>query len=242
MNEIDKEKIREFLSVIDIEVKELELFKRALTHRSFINEANNNHLHHNERMEFLGDAVLELIVTEHLFARFPERPEGELTSFRAAVVRTESLAETSSELKIGEYLYLSKGEEITGGRNKPYILANTFEAIVGAIYLDLGFEKAKQFVEKYLLNKIDKIVENRLDIDNKSKLQEIAQDILECTPRYELKSAIGPDHQKRFTMAVIINEQEYGVGSGRNKQEAEQNAARQGLMNIERMQLSRKKK
>lgn len=233
MDDVDIVNITEFTKKIDIEPNDLELYKRALTHRSFLNEANTSHSLHNERLEFLGDAVLELVVTEHLFSLFPDRPEGELTSFRAATVRTESLAETASELQIGDYLYLSKGEDLTGGRHKPYILANTLEAIIGAIYLDLGYAKAQEFVSKNLFHKISKIVELRLDIDNKSKLQEIAQDIMGYTPRYELKNAIGPDHAKKFTMVVKINEKVYGEGVGRNKQEAEQNAAKNALSKIE---------
>lgn len=207
------------------------IFKKALVHRSYINEAKEQDLHHNERLEFLGDAVLELIVTSYLFKHYPERPEGELTSFRSAVVKTESLAETSLRLEVGEYLYMSKGEESTGGRTRPYILANAYEALLGAIYLDNGYEVAEDFVDRTLLIKMQEIVEKRLDIDNKSKLQEIAQEIFNYTPTYQVMNEEGPDHNKIFTVAVIVTNQTFGTGEGKNKQEAEQNAAQVALEN-----------
>jgi ribonuclease-3 len=191
----------------------------------------SSNLQHNERLEFLGDAVLELLSTQFLFIKYPDRPEGDLTSFRAALVRTESLAEASTSLHLGEHIYMSKGEAATGGRTRPYILANTFEAVLGAIFLDQGLEACQALVERVILPKIDDIVANRLDIDPKSKLQEIAQEKLKHTPTYEVVSESGPDHDKTFTMSVRIGKEVFGTGDGKSKQEAEQNAAHSALSN-----------
>jgi ribonuclease-3 len=215
---------------IGIEFKDKSLLKQALIHRSFINEAlNGAELSHNERIEFLGDAILELIITEYLYQAYPEYKEGELTSFRAATVRTTSLAITAEKLELGEFVYMSKGEERTGGRYRPYILANTFEAMLGAIYLDQGLETVKAFLHRILVPKIKNIVEQRLDIDHKSKLQEIAQEKTGLTPSYHLLNAVGPDHNKEFTMCVKVGEFVFGEGKGHNKQEAEENAASKAI-------------
>jgi len=214
---------------LGVEFKDKKLLETALTHRSFLNENYDPKLQNNERLEFLGDAVLELITTEYLFKTYPERNEGELTSFRSALVKTTSLSDTALNLHIGDFIRMSRGEEVTGGRERPYILANTFEAILGAIYLDQGYETSKDFVNKKLLPKISEIIENRLDIDPKSKLQEIAQEILNFTPVYELVSANGPDHSKNFIMSVKIRNKAFGEGEGKSKQEAEQNAAQAAL-------------
>lgn len=219
---------------INIEFNNKDILKNALVHRSFVNE-NKDKIEHNERLEFLGDAVLELIVTEYLYANFPDRTEGELTSFRAALVRTESLASTAEEIGLGDYIFMSKGEESTGGRKRPYILANTFEAILGAIYIDQGYEKSKEYILDKLVYKINDIVEKRLDIDNKSRLQEISQEVHKITPIYELVSEDGPDHEKVFTMRVLIGEVEYGQGKGANKQEAAQKAAASALENWDKI-------
>lgn len=222
---------QELAKKINVAFKDNELLKKALIHRSYINEADDSGLKHNERLEFLGDAVLELLVTQYLFDSYPERPEGELTSFRSATVKTESLAETASQIELGYYIFMSKGEERTGGRTRPYILANTFEALLGAIYLDQGLATAETFLKEFLYPKIKGIVENRLDIDNKSSLQEKSQEQAGYTPTYELISETGPDHEKVFTMAVKIGKHEFGRGSGHSKQEAEQNAAEKALEN-----------
>jgi len=229
MEEKELQKLAELENKIQIYFKDKKLLKQALIHRSHINELKNKEWDHNERLEYLGDAVLELVVSEYLFNKYPNYKEGELTSFRAATVRTTSLAETSSELDLGKFLYLSKGEESTGGRTRPYILANTLESLLGAIYLDQGFEVVKIFIEKILLSKVDNIIKNRLDIDNKSKLQELSQEKFGITPSYDLISAIGPDHAKEFTMSAIIGDQIFGTGKGKNKQEAEENAAKNAL-------------
>lgn len=216
---------------LGVKFKNPELLITALTHRSFLNEHHDTYLHNNERLEFLGDAVLELITTEYLFKTYPDRSEGELTSFRSALVKTSSLSETSLSLGIGEFIQMSKGEEVTGGRNRPYILANTFESILGAIYLDQGYQASTNFVTTKLLPKISKIIEDRLDIDPKSKLQEISQEVLNFTPVYELLASSGPDHNKDFLMAVKISNRVFGEGRGKSKQDAEQNAAQKALNN-----------
>ena len=221
--------LQELEKKLGITFKDKDLLTTALTHRSYLNENYDTHLSNNERLEFLGDAVLELITTEYLFKTYPERAEGELTSFRSALVKTASLSETAFELTIGDYIYMSRGEEVTGGRKRPYILANTFESLLGAIYLDQGYEVARKFVIEKLVPKISQIIENRLDIDPKSKLQEVSQEVLNYTPVYELVSADGPDHDKEFVMAVKITNRIFGQGKGKSKQEAEQNAAQAAL-------------
>lgn len=227
----DYRNLEEFATNLEIEVSDFSVFKEALTHRSFLNESEDSTIKQNERLEYLGDAVLELITTEYLFNAYPNRPEGDLTSFRAALVRTESLAEESLRLNVGKHIYMSKGEDRTGGRTRPYILANTFESILGALYIDSGLDACRKFVEIQLLHKVETIVENRLDIDSKSRLQELAQEIIRSTPIYEQLEAVGPDHNKTFTMALYIDNMQFGVGKGKSKQEAEQNAASYALQN-----------
>lgn len=227
MNSID-----EFKKNIAVEFKDNDLLLLALTHRSYVNE-HRSVTQHNERLEFLGDAVLELITSDYLFNTYPDRAEGDLTSFRAALVRTESLAETALNIGVGENIRLSKGEEDTGGRSKSYLLANALEAIIGAIYLDQGYEKAKEFVHTFLIKKIDHIVANRLDIDSKTKIQELAQAKYKVTPFYEVIEEEGPDHDKKFTVVVKINEKEIGKGIGTSKQKAEEEAAKEGVKYIE---------
>lgn len=227
-NSVDLEKIEHTLGFT---FKDKDLLQRAFTHRSYLNE-NQNIDKHNERLEYLGDAVLEFLVSKFLFHKFPDRAEGELTSFRSATVKTDTLAETARKLKFGEYLRMSRGEEKTGGRQKDYLLANTFEAVIGAIYLDQGIQPVENFLKRELFTQIDSIVENRLDIDPKTRFQELAQDIQRVTPLYELLSEKGPDHEKIFTMAVFLGEEEYGRGTGQSKQRAEEQAAKEAINKI----------
>jgi len=224
--------IKKFESKIGLKFKDKELLKRSLTHRSFLNENKDEELKNNERLEFLGDAVLELIISEYLFNTYPERAEGDLTSFRAAVVKTDSLAKISKQLGIGEFLLMSKGEEMTGGREKDYLLANTFEAIIGALYLDQGYEPVKEFLIKHLVPQISTIVKYRLDIDSKTKLQETTQTKFKTTPVYKVIKEKGPDHDKVFTVAVMIKGKIYGEGEGITKQKAEDAAASQALRKL----------
>ncbi|OGC37450.1 ribonuclease III, partial [candidate division WS6 bacterium RIFOXYC1_FULL_33_9] len=213
---------------ISLEFKNKELLLLALTHRSYLNE-HKDAVENNERLEFLGDAVLELIISNYLFKQYPDRPEGDLTSFRSALVRTDSLAQTARNLGVGKYLRLSKGEEDTGGREKDYLLANTFEAILGAIYLDQGYDISEKFVYKNLVPKLEEIVANRLDIDSKTKIQEVSQSVYKTTPIYEVIEEKGPDHDKIFTVVVKINGKVIGKGVGGSKQKAEEQAATEGI-------------
>jgi len=206
-----------------------DLLVEALTHRSYLNEHREYAGSHNERLEFLGDAVLELAVTDFLFKKFPAKPEGELTSYRAALVNTVSLAETAQTLDINAFLLLSKGESKDTGRARDVILADAFEAIIGAIYLDAGYEAAEAFVAKTLCNKIDDVIAKRSYQDAKSRFQEIAQEKRGMTPAYTTLSESGPDHAKVFTVGVFIGTAEVARGEGVSKQEAEQKAAQAGL-------------
>ena len=233
-----KRKVKEFAKSIDLKFNNYEILQTALTHRSYINEVDEDGMRHNERLEFLGDAVLELIVSEFLFETYSDRPEGELTSFRAATVRTDSLAETSKRMNVGAFLLMSKGEEATGGRDKNYLLANAFESILGAIYIDQDYDACKEFVNKWLLPKIDKIVKLRLDIDAKTKFQEISQSLLKMTPEYKLITQVGPDHEKTFTMGAYVGDTLYGKGKGKSKQRAEEEAAKEGLKKLRKMNKS----
>jgi ribonuclease-3 len=224
--------LNEIEEKIGVEFKDKTLLVTAFTHRSFLNE-NLSVTEHNERLEYLGDAVLEFLVSKFLYLNYAERDEGDLTSFRAAIVRTEALAETAQEMGFGEDLRMSKGEARTGGREKDYLLANTFEAVLGAIYLDQGIEACERYLKRVHFHKIKSIVKNRSDIDAKTKFQEVAQEKVRITPEYELVSEKGPDHDKIFTMAVYLGSKKYGEGSGPSKQKAEENAAKKALKKIE---------
>lgn len=223
------ESIHEFESSLGFSFNNKETLLRAFIHRSFVNENRDFKLGHNERLEFLGDAVLELVMTDELFHRFPKKSEGELTAIRSALVNTTSLSRAARDLNMAQYLQLSKGERHSTGRSRNYILANTFEAVVGAIYEDLGYDKAKQFIADALFDEIDSIVSEKLWVDSKSFLQEKAQKHFSDTPIYKLLEETGPDHDKIFTMGVFINKKLAGTGSGPSKQEAEQDAAREAL-------------
>lgn len=212
----------------NLPIHDQSLLKRALTHRSFLNE-NESAQKHNERLEFLGDAVLELTVSEYLFEKFPEKPEGTLTAYRAALVRTTTLAEVAATLELGQKLRLSKGEELTGGRQNPSLLANTFEAVMGAIYLDQDYQAAKAFVAKHLLPKLNTIIEKGLFKDFKSTLQEHVQAEGHDSPEYQVIDEEGPDHNKQFTINVKVDGEIMGQGSGKSKQSAQQAAARDAL-------------
>lgn len=223
----------ELKKILEADIPESNL-KVALTHRSYHNEAREQ-LEHNERYEFLGDAVLELVATQYLFEKFPEDPEGVLTSYRSALVKTESLAEEAKRLNLGQYILMSKGEDMSGGRTRLYILANTVEAIIGAMYLTLGYDTCKAFITKNILYKIEDIIHNEGDIDAKTKLQEIAQEEVRITPSYSLIEATGPDHNKVFKMEVFIGSKSFGSGTGKSKQEAEQNAAKFAIQHWEKL-------
>ena len=221
-----------------IPISDSSLLETALTHRSALNEVSSgtSSKEHNERLEFLGDAVLELIVSHFLFTEYPHEPEGKLTAFRSALVKTETLALVAQELDLGNKIYMSKGEEAGNGRNNPGLLANTMEAVIGAIYLDQGFEQATRFVKENIVSRLDEIKQKRLYKDSKSLLQEVVQAQGKPTPEYEVISSEGKDHEKKFTVVVKIEEKIFGQGSGLSKQQAQQQAASQALIVFEKKQ------
>jgi ribonuclease-3 len=216
-------------SILGLTFKDLDLLAEALTHRSFLNENRALAKNHNERLEFLGDAVLELAATHFLFTKFPDKPEGDLTAYRAALVNTNSLSDAAQKIGINDYLLLSKGEARDTGRARQIILADAFEAIIGAIYLDQGYAAAEAFIAKHLYAKIDDVIEHRSYQDAKSRFQEAAQEKRGVTPSYETVSEEGPDHDRQFTVAVMLGRVEVARGQGKSKQEAEQAAAEAGL-------------
>jgi ribonuclease-3 len=205
------------------------LIETAFTHRSYLNENRKPGAEHNERLEFLGDAVLELVVTEFLFAKYPDKPEGDLTAYRAALVNTVSISDAATQLGMNEYLLLSRGEARDTGRARAIILANAFEAVIGAIYLDGGYEPAKKFIAEQLFHKTDEVVAKRLWQDAKSRFQELAQEKLGITPSYQLMHHVGPDHARTFTVGAFIGAEKVATGEGKSKQEAEQQAAENAL-------------
>ncbi|KKP89210.1 MAG: Ribonuclease 3 [Berkelbacteria bacterium GW2011_GWA2_35_9] len=225
MNKIDKKVlIDKFLDKVSVKFKNKDLIRQAFVHRSYLNENPNFDLDHNERLEFLGDAVLELVVTEHLYSNYPN-PEGELTNWRSALVKGETLSKIAKELKMEELLYLSKGESNGTQRARDLILANAFEALIGAIYLDQTILVAEQFIIKYVIIRLPEILKDKTYLDSKSRLQEYAQAQYGYTPEYKVISETGPDHDKVFIVEVFVGSNVMGKGEGLSKQEAQQNAA-----------------
>lgn len=221
----------EFARKLNIKFLDLSLLERACTHRSYLNEHKSKKIEHNERLEFLGDAVLELVVTSFLFRRYPDRDEGALTSYRSALVNTTSLSRAAISCGVNEYLLLSKGEARDTGRARAIIMADTFEAIIGAVYLDQGYNASANFISTHLLEviDIDDIIKNKSWLDAKSRFQEKAQEMTGLTPSYRTVKEIGPDHSKMFTLGVFIGDTQIALGSGLSKQEAEQKAAEKAL-------------
>jgi ribonuclease-3 len=220
-----------FAKKMGVSFKDIGLLKTACTHRSYLNENKSAGLEHNERLEFLGDAVLELVITFFLYKKYPHKNEGELTSFRAALVNTVSLSRVAEELEVNEYLLLSRGEEKDKGRARGIIMADTVEAIIGAVYIDQGYAAAANFVSTHLLEviDIDEIVSKKLWLDAKSRFQEKAQEVASLTPMYKTMKETGPDHNKMFTLGVFLGDVQVATGSGPSKQEAEQKAAEKAL-------------
>ena len=210
--------------------KERRLLETAFTHRSYLNENRTPGREHNERLEFLGDAVLELVVTDFLYAKYPEKPEGDLTAYRAALVNTVSISDAASQLEMNEHLLLSRGEARDTGRARAIILANAFEAVIGAIYLDAGYDAAQKFIAEQLFHKTDEVVAKRLWQDAKSRFQELAQEKEGATPSYQLLNHSGPDHARTFMVGAYIRDERIASGEGRSKQEAEQDAAQKALV------------
>lgn len=205
------------------------LLEQAFIHRSYINENSGSKFSHNERLEFLGDAVLELVVTSYLYLKYPDRDEGELTAYRSALVNAVIIGEVAQALGMNEYLLLSKGEAKDIGKARSYILANTYEAYVGAVYLDQGYDVAEKFIAGTLFDKIDTIVAKKLWRDAKSLVQEKAQEYVNVTPSYKVLNEAGPDHDKHFTIGIFFGDEKIAEGKGHSKQEAEQSAARSAL-------------
>src|SRR4030042_2684679 len=205
---------------IGINFKNKKLLEQVLVHRSYLNENRDFELDNNERLEFLGDAVLELIVTRHLYKNY-DNPEGELTNLRSALVRGKSLSELAQKFDIGKLLYLSRGEDKSGGRTNQLLLANAFEALVGAIYLDQGYGATEKFVEKHLILRLPEIIDKKLHIDPKSNIQELAQEEKGITPTYEVLSEEGPDHAKKFKVGIFLGDKKIGEGKGNSKQSAQ---------------------
>jgi len=216
---------------LKLKFKNPQTLKHAFIHRSYLNEHKDFKGESNERLEFLGDSVLSIAVSDFLFKKLKNSPEGELTQTRASLVRTETLAQISNRLDLGSYLYLSKGEEDSGGRTNKSILANTFEALIGAIYLDLGQTEATKFIEKQILDNWQKLAESAV-ADNKSKLQEVLQQKYHKSPTYKLIDTWGPDHDRNFKIGVYLETLLLGEGTGKNKQESAQNAAGNALSKI----------
>lgn len=218
-----------FLDKTGLSFKDQDLLRQAFTHRSYLNEHRGEVKGHNERLEFLGDAVLELIATHFLYAKFPAQTEGELTAYRAALVNAVTCAEVATELGMNDYLLLSRGEAKDTGRARGILLANAFEALVGALYLDQGYDAAEAFISRYLFPKIDNIVQKKLWLDAKSSLQEKVQDVEGVTPSYAVLKEWGPDHDKHFVVGVHVKSELIAEGEGKSKQDAEQAAARAAL-------------
>jgi ribonuclease-3 len=222
---------------LGLKFKNKDLLIQAFTHRSYLNESPNSHLAQNERMEFLGDAVLELAVTEYLYKEFPKESEGELTTWRASLVNADALSKIAKELDFNDYLLLSKGEAKDMGKARDYILANCLEAFIGAAYLDQGYKKSKEFIDKVLIKELPKILEHKLFRDAKSHFQEQAQEKAKITPIYKVLNEQGPDHAKNFTIGVFLGEKLIAKGEGSSKQEAEEEAAKNALRNYFKVEL-----
>ncbi len=224
------EKFEELSKKLSIKFSNIHLLAQAFTHRSYLNEHRNSGLEHNERLEFLGDAVLELVVTNFLYTTYPKKPEGEMTALRSALVNAQTLAGVADQLGLNTYLLLSKGEAKDTGRARQYILANTIEALIGAIYLDMGYDSAAKFIDAHVHTLIHEVIEKKTFIDPKSLFQEMSQEHAGVTPRYELMKEFGPDHDKLFTIGVFLGDVHIASGDGKSKQEAETQAAYKGLV------------
>ncbi len=220
--------LKNLLKKLVYNFKNKKLLKQVFVHRSYLNENIGFDLDHNERLEFLGDAVLELVVTEYLFENF-DNPEGELTNLRSALVKGPMLSEVAKDLGMEKNLYLSRGEAKAEGKSRQLILANVFEALIGAIYLDQGYKAAVEFVKKNLICHLQKIIDEKLFLDPKSHLQELSQEQLDVTPVYKVLEEHGPDHAKSFTVGCFVNDRLIGEGSGSAKQAAESAAASSAL-------------
>ncbi len=221
--------LAEFENKIEVSFKDKDLLKQAFIHRSYINENKQSGLSHNERLEFLGDAVLELAITDFLYKKYSNKTEGDLTAYRSALVNADTCAGIATKLSMGDYLLLSKGESKDTGRARQYILANALEALIGAMYIDQGLVIATEFIEKNFAPLIEDIISAGSHVDAKSLFQEKAQEFDGVTPSYKTVKESGPDHEKRFTVGVYLGKDLVATGEGESKQDAEQGAARKAL-------------
>lgn len=217
-------------AALGIKIGNTALFQEAVTHRSYLNEHKAHPVPHNERLEFLGDAVLELAVTERLYADFPDRPEGELTALRAALVNSDMLSKVGRDLGTEQFLLMSRGEAKDTGRARAFLIANVVEAIIGALYLDQGYGAAQAFIEAHVLTRTQEVLDSKLYTDPKSRFQEISQEKLGITPQYRVMRESGPDHDRRFIAGVFIGDDLIAEGEGLSKQDAQRNAAKEGLI------------
>jgi ribonuclease-3 len=226
-----KNDFKTFAKKLGVNFLDISLLQTACTHRSYLNEVKSAKIEHNERLEFLGDAVLELVVTDFLYKKYPRKNEGDLTAYRSALVNTNSLSRVADNIGINDYLILSKGEAKDIGRARAIILADAVEAIIGAVYLDQGYETAEAFIARSILEfiKIEDIISNKLWLDAKSRFQERAQEVTGQTPIYKTVKETGPDHDKQFTVGVFIGDTQIALGAGPSKNEAEQKAAEKAI-------------
>jgi ribonuclease-3 len=224
--------IVELQKILGVSFSRTSLLEQALVHSSYINENPASPLGHNERLEFLGDAVLDFIVADKLYQAFPDLSEGQMTKFRAALVQRDTLAHIAREIRLGDFLYMGKGEESSGGRTKTPNLAGALEALIAAVYLDCGIAATADIVTRLLAGEWDKLTSHQVGIDCKSKLQELAQSRYQSAPVYRLISETGPDHNKAFTVEVIVNKETLGTGKGKSKKAAETEAARLALESL----------
>lgn len=215
---------------LNLKFKNRDFLIQAFCHRSYLNENPDFHLENNERLEFLGDAVLELVVTEELYKNYPKKSEGELTNWRAALVNAKMLAEVAKDLNFNDFLLLSRGEAKELGKARQYILANTFEALIGAVYIDQGYRVCQKFIKKHLMEKLPMIIELGLFKDAKSRFQEEAQERVGITPAYKVLKEWGPDHAKHFIVGIFLKQELIAKGEGSSKQEAELEAAKNALI------------
>jgi ribonuclease-3 len=229
--------IRRLEKKLGVVFRDKSLLQRALTHRSYLNEHPEFAFEDNERLEFLGDAILDFVTGEYLYHRFPEQREGLLTSLRSVLVRRNTLADFARRWDLGYHLMMGHGEAETGGRNRPATLCATFEAVVGALYLDQGIDSVRHLLEPLIVPQITRTLKERLDKDPKSSLQELAQGRMHRTPRYRTVSESGPDHAKEFTVEATIGGEAYGTGKGFSKQQAAQEAARAALAHLEDLEV-----
>ncbi len=228
---MEDKKFAELQKRIGIKFQNLDLLRQAMVHRSYLNENPSFHLGHNERLEYLGDAVLELVVTDYLYLTYPNSNEGEMTNWRASLVNSKMLSVYSTSIELEGLLYLSRGEaKDNGSKARQYILANAFEALIGAVYLDRGYKFAEKFILQYVVPHLQNILSQRLDVDPKSRFQELAQEHYKVTPHYEVLEEEGPDHAKWFKVGIFLGKELAATGEGDSKQDAQVDAAKKGLL------------